>query len=130
MASVEFSRNATRGLPALKSALCALAKFALPSPSLLHNPIDWPAMIAEVVQDAYSGLAGAGQDEVARGTLSLAVQRLGKLQLISGSDDKVGPPLKSVWKELAAEQPPAAMIRLKDFRLYLAGLTERAGCWV
>lgn len=125
MASVDVSRNATRGLPALKSALCALAKFALPSPSLLHNPIDWPAMIAEVVQDAYAGLAGAGQDEVARGALSLAVQRLGKLQLISGSDDKTGPPLKSVWKELAAEQPPAAMIRLKDFRLYLAGLTER-----
>ena len=85
MASVDVSRNATRGLPALKSALCALAKFALPSPSLLHNPIDWPAMIAEVVQDAYAGLAGAGQDEVARGALSLAVQRLGKLQLISGS---------------------------------------------
>ena len=125
MASVDVSRNATRGLPALKSALCALAKFALPTPSLLHNPVDWPAMIAEVVQDAYTGLAGAGQDEVARGALSLAVQRLGKLQLISGSDDKVGPSLKTVWKELAAEQPPAAMIRFKDFRLYLAGLTER-----
>ena len=80
MASVDVSRTATRGLPALKSALCALAKFALPSPSLLHNPIDWPSMIAEVVQDAFAGLA-AGQDEVAKGALSLAVQRLGKLQL-------------------------------------------------
>ena len=73
MASVDVSRAATRGLPALKSALCALAKFALPSPSLLHNPIDWPSMIAEVVQDAFAGLA-AGQDEVAKGALSLAVQ--------------------------------------------------------
>ena len=125
MGSVDVSRNATRGLPALKSALCALAKFGQKSPSVLHNPIDWPAMIAEVVQDAYAELAGAGQDEVARGALVLAVQRLGKLQLISGGDDKVGPPLKTVWKELAAEQPPAAMIRLKDFRLYLVGLTER-----
>ena len=124
MASVDVSRAATRGLPALKSALCALAKFALPSPSLLHNPIDWPSMIAEVVQDAFAGLA-AGQDEVAKGALSLAVQRLGKLQLVASDDGKVGPTLKSLWKELAAERPPAALIQLKEFRLYLAGLTER-----
>ena len=124
MASVDVSRTATRGLPALKSALCALAKFALPSPSLLHNPLDWPSMIAEVVQDAFAGLA-AGQDEVAKGALSLAVQRLGKLQLVASDDGKVGPTLKSVWKELAAERPPAALIQLKEFRLYLAGLTER-----
>ena len=58
---------------------------------------------------------------MAKGALSLAVQRLGKLQLVASDDGKVGPTLKSLWKELAAELPPAALIQLKEFRLYLAG---------
>jgi len=124
MSSLDVSRIATRGLPALKRALCVLAKFGLPSPSLLRNPNEWPATITEAVQDAYAALS-CGQDAVARGALTLAVQKLGKLQLISGVDDKAGPRLRTVWKELSEELPPDFSIRLKEFRLYLAGLTER-----
>jgi len=116
---------AEHGLPALEQALLSLGQLGSVSPDALRDPKQWSAIVTEAVQDAFMGLA-MGQGDVIRVHLTLTVQKLGKLQLIDRSlDDKVGPPLRKVWEQLTSEQPPKERIRLREFKLYLAGLTER-----
>ena len=124
MPSSDAKRAAQRGGAALQKALCALAEQGQVSLSVLRDPASWPSKLAEQVQDAFMGLS-LGQGDVERAGLTAAVQLIGKTQLLSNDDGKRGPPLKKLWRELCTEQPPADVIRLREFRLYAAGLAER-----
>lgn len=117
-------RAAQTGGPDLKKALCALAEQGLVSLNVLREPTSWPPKVVEQVQDAFMGLS-LGQGDVERAALTAALQLMGKTQLLGSADGKRGPPLRKLWRELCAQQPPADVIRLREFRLYAAGLAER-----
>ena len=122
--SSEAKRAAQRGGVSLQKALCALAEQGLLSLSVLRDPAAWPSKLAEQVQDAFMGLS-LGQGDVERAALTAALHLMGKAQLLTDTDGKRGPPLKKLWRALSTDQPPADVIRLREFRLYAAGLAER-----